>query len=563
MPPPATKKQLSADDKELLRRWLAEGAEYQPHWSLIAPVRPALPAVKNTAWRRNPIDDFVLAQLEQEGLQPAPEADRRTLARRLSLDLTGLPPEPALVEAFVNDGAADAYEKVVDELMSSAKWGEHRGRYWLDAARYADTHGIHFDNYREIWPYRDWVINAFNRNLPFDQFTIEQLAGDLLPNRTLQQQIGSGFNRCNITTNEGGVIPEEYVVLYARDRTETTAQVWMGLTAGCAVCHDHKFDRFSQREFYELSAFFNNTTQNAMDGNIKDTPPTIFVPRPEDRQRWAASSTELAGFKKQLDERRAGGPRRFRPLARRRHARALNGRIPSDGLRLHAGLSEGSGNTINVTVGGQVRPVSLASEIAWKPGRIAAQAYNSQPGCTIELPDAGDFEKDQAFSFGAWVNAAKIDQSGAIMARMDDANGYRGWDFWFEDGKPGMHIIHQWPDDALKVVATNPVKASEWNHLFITYDGSGKASGVKIYVNGELQPARPQADKLKSTIKTTVPFKVAQRHAGSRLNDVSIQDLRLYGRALPQAEAMQLVQASRRGMAGCQAGGPAQRGGEE
>ncbi len=335
------------------------------------------------------------------------------------------------------------------------------------------------------------------------------------------------------------------MVLYARDRTETTAQVWMGLTAGCAVCHDHKFDRFSQREFYELSAFFNNTTQNAMDGNIKDTPPTIFVPRPEDRQRWAASSTELAGFKKQLDERRQAARADFDRWLADATPDALNGRIPSDGLRLHAGLSEGSGNTINVTVGGQVRPVSLASEIAWKPGRIAAQAYNSQPGCTIELPEPGDLEKDQAFSFGAWVNAAKIDQSGAIMARMDDANGYRGWDFWFENGKPGVHIIHQWPDDALKVVATNPVKAGEWNHLFITYDGSGKASGVKIYVNGVLQPARPQADKLKNTIKTTVPLKVAQRHAGSRLNDVSIQDLRLYGRALPQAEAMQLVQASR------------------
>ncbi|HVX64692.1 MAG TPA: DUF1553 domain-containing protein [Pirellulales bacterium] len=545
MPPPATKKQLSAEDKELLRRWLAEGAEYQPHWSLIAPARPDLPAVKNAAWCRNPIDHFVLARLEQAGLQPAPEADRRTLARRLSLDLTGLPPEPALVEAFVNDSAADAYEKFVDELMSSAKWGEHRGRYWLDAARYADTHGIHFDNYREIWPYRDWVINAFNRNLPFDQFTIEQLAGDLLPNRTLQQQIGSGFNRCNITTNEGGVIPEEYVVLYARDRTETTAQVWMGLTAGCAVCHDHKFDRFSQREFYELSAFFNNTTQNAMDGNIKDTPPTVFVPRPEDRQRWAASSTELAEVKKQLDERRQAARSDFDRWLADATPDALNGRIPNDGLRLHASLSEGSGNTINVTVGGQVRPVSLTSEIAWKPGRIAAQAYNSQPGCTIELPEPGDLERDEAFSFGAWVNAAKIDQSGAIMARMDDANGYRGWDFWLENGKPGVHIIHQWPDDALKVVATTPVKAGEWNHLFVTYDGSGKAAGVKIYVNGALQPARPQADKLKNTIKTTVPLKVAQRHAGSRLNDVSIQDLRLYGRALPQAEAQQLVQASR------------------
>jgi hypothetical protein len=193
--------------------------------------------VKNAAWVRNPIDAFVLARLEAEGLSPAPEADRRALARRLSLDLTGLPPDPADVEAFVKDPAPDAYERLVEKYLASPHWGEHRARTWLDAARYADTHGIHFDNFREVWAYRDWVINAFNRNQPFDEFTVEQLAGDLLPNPTLEQRIATGFVRCNITTNEGGVIPEEYLVLYTRDRTETAAQVWMGTTAGCGVCH--------------------------------------------------------------------------------------------------------------------------------------------------------------------------------------------------------------------------------------------------------------------------------------------------------------------------------------
>ena len=195
------------------------------------------------------------------GLEPAPEADRSTLVRRVSLDLTGLPPAPEVVTAFLEDASPDAYEKLVDRLLASESWGEHRGRYWLDYARYADTHGVHFDNYREMWSYRDWIIEAFNANKPFDQFTIECLAGDLLPNATLDQKIASGFHRCNMTTNEGGIIDEEYKVLYTRDRTETTAYVWMGLTANCAVCHDHKFDPLSQREFYELSAFFNNTTQ--------------------------------------------------------------------------------------------------------------------------------------------------------------------------------------------------------------------------------------------------------------------------------------------------------------
>lgn len=254
MPPPAVKKVLTAEQKELLKRWIAEGAEYQSHWSFIPPTRPDLPAVKNASWVRNPIDRFILARLEQEGLAPAPEADRHVLARRLALDLTGLPPEPAIVDAFVHDPHPDAYERLVDTLLASLEWGEHRGRHWLDYARYGDTHGIHIDNYREMWTYRQWVIDAFNRNVPFDRFTILQLAGDLVddhgpnatPEQILDNKIASGFHRCNITTNEGGVIPEEYAVLYTRDRTETTAAVWMGLTAGCAVCHNHKFDPLSQ-----------------------------------------------------------------------------------------------------------------------------------------------------------------------------------------------------------------------------------------------------------------------------------------------------------------------------
>ena len=270
----------------------------------VMPKKPALPQPKNEAWAKNPIDRFILAELEKKGLTPAPEADRRTLARRLSLDLNGIPPEPSVVEAFVADTRPDAYEKLVDQFLQSSSWGEHRGRIWLDAARLADSHGIHFDNFREMWSYRDWVINAFNKNIPFNQFTIEQLAGDLLPNATLEQKIASGFNRCNITTNEGGAISEEYLVLYTRDRTETVAQVWLGLTAGCAVCHDHKFDPFSTKDFYSMAAFFNNTTQGAMDGNIKDTPPIIAVPIPADKARWEVVTKELATVRAQVENRK-------------------------------------------------------------------------------------------------------------------------------------------------------------------------------------------------------------------------------------------------------------------
>jgi hypothetical protein len=546
MPPPSIKKPLSEAQKDVLKRWIASGAAYQPHWSLIPPKRPAPPAVKNAAWVRNPIDRFVLARLEERGLAPAPEADRHTLARRLSLDLTGLPPEPGLVEAFVKDTAPDAYERLVDRLLNSERWGEHRARYWLDAARYADTHGIHFDNYRENWAYRDWVISAFNRNIPFDRFTVEQLAGDLLPNRTLDQQVASGFNRCNITTNEGGVIPEEYAVLYTRDRTETVSQVWLGLTAGCAVCHDHKFDPLSQREFYELAAFFNNTTQNPMDGNIKDTPPTVFVPRPEDRSRWQSLVKDFAALKGQADARRKAAGSDFDAWLAALAPGALGAEIPADGLKLLAPLSEGSGQAVQLITGGAWRVATLGEKAAWQAGHVAAKALQVRAGVRLEVPEVGDFEKDQAFSYGAWVKLPRNPRPGAIFARMDESDGYRGWDLWTENGKLGAHIIHKWEDDALKVVARDALPADAWSHVFVTYDGSGKADGVKLFVNGRPQPVDVLADKLKGSIRTKTPWSLAQRSGtGSRINNLEVQDVRLYGRALAPAEVDRLARGGR------------------
>jgi hypothetical protein len=513
MPPPATTKTLSAAQKETLRRWIAEGAAYQPHWSLISPKRPALPKVKDPSWARNPIDRFVLAKLDENGLRPAPEADRRTLARRLSLDLTGLPPTPELVEAFVNDPSPRAYEDLVTRLLDSPRWGEHRARYWLDAARYADTNGYHFDNYRESWAYRDWVIGAFNRNLPFDRFTIEQLAGDLLPNSTLEQQVASGFNRCNATTNEGGVIPEEYKVLYARDRTETVSTVWMGFTAGCAVCHDHKFDPLSQREFYSLSAFFNNTTQPVMDGNIKDTPPTIFTPAAADLRRWEILSTELTDARAKLASRKNSARPEFDRWLAAAKPDELAASVPAEGLRLAANAP-------------------APDSAAW-------------PEVRFEAADAGDFEKDQAFSYGAWIKLPRQGMTGSALARMDNTRDYRGWDLWLENNRVATHIIHKWPDDALKVVAKGEVPANVWTHVLATYDGSGKAAGVRIYINGQLQETKVDVDALRDTIRTKVPFKLGQRHNGQGLSGAAVQGLRIYARALAPGEVDRIAWAER------------------
>ena len=303
MPPPETHKKLKPSEIALITQWVKEGAEYEPHWSLIKPVRPAPPQVFDAAWVRNPIDSFVLSKLEKAGLRPEEEADKRSLIRRVTLDLTGFPPKPEDVEAFVADPSPDAYEKVVDRLLADPHYGEHMARYWLDAARYADTHGLHYDNYRSIWPYRDWVINAFNTDLPFNDFVVDQIAGDLLPDHTTEQLVATGFNRCNVSTNEGGVIQDEVLANYANDRVSTTSTVFMGLTMGCCACHDHKFDPLAQKEFYEMSAFFRNTTQKAMDGNVEDTPPSIRLPSPQDRARYDALPGEIEAAEKQTAAR--------------------------------------------------------------------------------------------------------------------------------------------------------------------------------------------------------------------------------------------------------------------
>jgi len=543
MPPVRTKKAMTAAQKATLKQWIVEGAEYQPHWAFIAPQKVALPTVKNAVWARTPIDFFILAELEKHGLTPAPEADRRTLARRLSLDLTGLPPEPAEVEAFVADTTPDAYEKYVDRLLKSPHWGEHRGRYWLDAARYADTHGIHFDNYREIWSYRDWVIRAFNNNMPFNQFTIEQLAGDLLPNATLDQKIASGFNRCNITTNEGGAIAEEYLVLYTRDRTETSSAVFLGLTAGCAVCHDHKFDPLAQREFYEMAAFFNNTTQNAMDGNIKDTPPILRVPAIADRPRYEAVTKELVVAQQAIAVRKTAAKVDFDKWLADAKPEQIGSVAPTDGLVFHAGLSEGQGKSLNFAIDGKDRKVETSAD--WIAGNFGGKVFQVKADTKVELSDVGDFDKTQPFTVGAWVRLPKANLTGAIIGRMDEASGFRGWDMWIDGNKPGMHFINTWPGDAVKVVGNTALQPNKWHHVLITYDGSMKASGIKIFVDGQPQPTTVQADVLKGTTKTNVPLKFGQRHTTGRLDGIGIQDLRIYTKTLTGPDALTLAKSSR------------------
>jgi Protein of unknown function (DUF1553)/Protein of unknown function (DUF1549)/Concanavalin A-like lectin/glucanases superfamily/Planctomycete cytochrome C len=543
MPPPSTKKVMKASEKEILKAWIAGGAEYEPHWSFIPPVRPTLPEVKDPAWVLNPIDRFVLAKLEQAGLRPAPEADRYTLIRRLSLDLRGLPPTVEEIQSFVDDKSVDAYEKLVSQYLQSERWGEHRAKYWLDAARYADTHGIHFDNFREMWTYRDWVIQAFNHNMPFDQFTVEQLAGDLLPAPTLEQKIATGFNRCNITTNEGGTIPEEYLVHYTRDRTETTAQVWMGLTANCCVCHDHKFDRLPQREFYEMAAFFNNSTQSAMDGNIKDTPPIIPVPSQQDRPRWNELERAIGVVQTKINERKTAARVAFEGWIKANQAKAAP-TIMDQPTMFHLPLGE-STDGAHYAYNGQSLKLAWTGKPTFIDGYVADKALKTSPETTLAFEHVGDFDAQQPFSVSAWIKIAGGNNSGAILARMDDSQDFRGWDLWLEGGKVGSHIIHKWPDNALKAVTQNPLPSDKWVHVNVTYDGTHKAEGLKIFVNGSEQAKTVSANTLTATIKTSVPLKIGQRNNSSQIRDLQIQDVRLYSVALDGASIGKLAKGTR------------------
>ncbi len=550
MPPPASKKQLTDEQIEILERWIAAGAEYQQHWSFIASTKPEPPTVPNEAWGKNAIDRFVLAQLKAHGLSPAEEADPRTLFRRLHLDITGLPPNPCDLDAFVSDyemRSERALSDWIDQLMQSPSWGEHRARYWLDAARYGDTHGLHFDNYREMWPYRDWVIRAFNANQPFDEFIVEQIAGDLLDEPTDDQLIATGFQRCNMTTNEGGTIDEENLANYAVDRVQTFGWVFLGLTTNCSQCHDHKFDPFTMKDFYSLAAYFRNTKQGPKDGNVKDgRGPALVVPSTEDRTRWNALPAEIDSAKAARDQHKLLAREESRQWAASITQESLLRAVPTENLIVHMPLDEGQGSICSAELpkeNAKLR-VQAAGELQWRDTGAGRHAPVIHSGSTFELGELGDFERDQAFSYGAWVRPADSTMSGSILARMDEQAKHRGWDLWQNGNTYSVHLVDSWPENSIKVsTKSQVVLPGQWQHVFATYDGSGKPDGIHFYVDGKEQAVQVDMNTLQAdaSLHTQTPLRIGQRSQGAVLEGAAIQDVRIYGRALSAAEVLSIT----------------------
>lgn len=546
MPPPEAHKELKPAQIALVKEWIAQGAPWEAHWSLIPPRRTPEPQVKDAAWIKNPVDRFILAKLESAGLKPAPQADAHALIRRVSLDITGLPPSPELVARYLDPTQPGqisdaAFSALVDELLKSPAYGEHRARYWLDAARYGDTHGLHFDKPREMWPYRDWVVKSFNRNQPFDQFTIDQIAGDLLPKPTEEQLIATGFQRCNITTNEGGTIDEENLANYAADRVQTLGWVYFGLTTNCAQCHDHKFDPITQRDYYSMAAFFRNTTQKPKDGNVKDgLGPILVLPSEKDRPRWTALPTEIAAAKSKQDATRKGAAPKFEQWLASAKPEELDKDVPTKGMIAHLPLNEGVGSEVT-GVCGATKTFKATGEVTWRPDGKLGPAPIMKPGGTFEIGETGNFEKNQPFSYGAWVRAGRAGVFGGILARMDEKDGYRGWDLWQNDTKLAVHIISKWPDDALKVSTTKAaLRPGVWQHVFVTYDGKGKAGGVRIFVDGVDTPVKAETNALKGSIKTSTPTRIGQRSHTQLFTEGGVQDVRIYDRQLNPTEVQTL-----------------------
>jgi len=559
MPPSDSDRSLKPRDLALIRKWIAQGAVWQPHWSFVPPRAVRVPEVAGAVWTRNAIDAFVLQRLTASGLSPSPVASRRTLIRRLTLDLTGLPPTPAEVERFLADPAANAYEKVVDRLLRSPRYGEKMAVHWLDAARYADTSGYQNDGPRSMWRWRDWVIDAFNANMGFDQFTIEQIAGDMLPGATMSQTLATGFNRNHRGNAEGGIVPEEFAVEYVIDRVETTAGVWLGLTMGCARCHEHKFDPISQREFYRFYSYFNNVPESGRAIKEGNSPPFIKVPTDAQQQR-------LRELRRKLERSQQAYSVQAEALQRRRREWEATARL--DGKTdwtVDAGLAVYLTGDERVRQGPRVAPQAAAdsqattggvpqpqasgdvdprvTDIYWDGGKVDSvagmlgDAYEFTGGQHLDLGDVAHFGYFDKFSISLWVRPS-ASRDGTLVSRMEPIDRGAGYNVHLRDGHIQLNLVKRWLDDSLRVETVDRLLADRWQHVLVSYDGSRVAAGIRIYLDGKIQRLHVNLDGINQTFASDQPLRVA---TGNSRFSGRIDELRIYDRTLSADEALLLA----------------------
>jgi len=537
---PRDREALTPNEIETIRLWINQGAQWESHWAFIPPELPTLPDTSDTNWIRNPIDNFVLERLDQEGLTPSVEADKATLIRRVTLDLTGIPPTLEEVDAFIADNTPDAYEKVIDRLLQSPRFGERMAVDWLDAARYADTNGYQTDGERTMWRWRDWVINAFNDNMPFDQFTVEQLAGDMLPNATLDQRIATAFNRNHSLNAEGGIVPEEFLIEYAVDRVATTSTIWMGLTMGCARCHDHKFDPLQQSEFYELSAFFNNIDERGKGFKYVNSPPFITAPTNSQQEqldeldgRLAQARVEFAAMEEAIE------------LAQEQWEDALLSATDidaevdwnlRDGLVVHHPLD---GDISGVHAGNLVEATLENGLPHFVDGRIGAAA-NFDGERYITAGTSPNLGYENEFTLSAWIFPTA--DTGVIFSRATEGDqGEVGWGIYLEEGKLRLNLSTRVLDDGVAAETIHSVQLNRWQHITATYDGSKTPGGMRVYIDGVNQELEGLLDLVGNRLPQRYPLRIGASGSSKPNFQGNLDDVRIYDRVLTPEEVAVLA----------------------
>ncbi len=544
MPPPEFNLQLDQAQIDLIKRWINEGAKWGEHWAFapLVPTKP--PRTLDPNWPRNEIDRFILSRLETEGLRPADEARKERLLRRVTLDLTGLPPTLEELDAFLADDSPGAYEQAVDRLLASPAYGERMALEWLDVARYADTYGYQADRFNHLWPWRDWVARAFNGNLGYDMFITWQLAGDLLPNATREQRLATAFNRNHRQTNEGGSINEEFRVEYNADRVKTMGLAFMGLSLECARCHDHKYDPISQKDYYSLFGFFNSTDESGLYSHFTDSipnPTLLLYPDDATESRHKALQRQIAEASAKRQAASVAESESFKDWlsAKPRLDDAIPGLVGS--FSFDAIEKNQVANAANAKAPGALRE---------SPKLVAGKfdkALEFTGENSVDIANIANFDRDDPFSLSLWIRTVeKLDRIVVLhRCRAGSDAGSRGYELLLEDGRAAFGLTHFWPGNAMKITTRKELPLNQWVHVGVTYDGSSRASGLRIFLDGKPEETAIQRDSLFKTIayekeKMNVPLQLAARFRGRGFKDGRIDELKIFNRELSALEMRSL-----------------------